>query len=480
MNSNASSLKKNTVLSTLSLFFQSGYTAFLGLTANIILTILLSPKVFGIYITVLSIIALLNYFSDLGLAASLVQKKEASNDDIKTTFTIQQILIVSLVIIGLFATNFIKRFYNLPEDGVNLYWALLFGFFFSSLKTIPSIFLERKVQFQKIVFVQIVENTVFYITVIILGIFGFSLNSFTIAVILRSIIGVALIYSVSPWIPQIGISFPSMKQLLSFGVPFQASSFLALFKDELITLYLGKVVGFEGLGYIGWAKKWAEAPIRIIMDNISRVLFPVFSRIQHDTAKVSRLIEKILHYQTLLLAPIMLGMAIVMSDFVVFIPKYSKWSPALPLFFMLGFAAFLSSYSTPFINYFNSIGKVKISFAFMAIWTIATWILTPVFSALFGYYGFPLTQIILASMFVSVVYQAKRIASFSFIKSVNAPILSTILMGIVSISIKLIIPQSYFETVLVIIVGMFTYFCSLSFIFKINIINEFKNLFMYE
>ncbi len=265
-------LKKKTVISALSLFFQSGYSAFLGLLANLLLTILLSPQIFGIYITVLSIISLLNYFSDIGLAASLVQKKEISEDDIRTTFTVQQIMIIVIIIIGFFATSFIHRFYKLPADGIHLYWALLAAFFLSSLKTMPSIFLERQVQFQKIVFVQIVENTVFYLTVIILAIIHFSLTSFTVAVILRSVTGVILIYSISFWKPKIGISRVSLKKLLSFGVPFQASSFLALLKDDLITLYLGKVLGFEALGYIGWAKKWAEAPIRIVMDNVTKVL----------------------------------------------------------------------------------------------------------------------------------------------------------------------------------------------------------------
>ncbi|PIY70693.1 polysaccharide biosynthesis protein, partial [Candidatus Roizmanbacteria bacterium CG_4_10_14_0_8_um_filter_35_28] len=63
-------LKKKTILSTLSLFFQSGYSAALGFIANLVLTILLTPKIFGIYFTVLSLIAILNYFSDIGLAAS--------------------------------------------------------------------------------------------------------------------------------------------------------------------------------------------------------------------------------------------------------------------------------------------------------------------------------------------------------------------------------------------------------------------------
>src|SRR3989344_9585370 len=108
-------IKKRSLISVMSLFFQSGYSAVLGLAANLVLGIL-PTKIFGIYGTVLSIIALLNYFSDLGLAASLIQKKEVSDEDIKTTFTVQQLLIITLIIIGFFSTSFIKKFYNLPVE----------------------------------------------------------------------------------------------------------------------------------------------------------------------------------------------------------------------------------------------------------------------------------------------------------------------------------------------------------------------------
>jgi O-antigen/teichoic acid export membrane protein len=110
-------VKKNSIVSVLSLFFQSGYSAVLGFAANIALTIFLDPKIFGIYITVLSIIALLNYFSDIGLAASLIQRKEITKNDIKTAFTIQQILILSILTVAYLLTNFVVSFYKLPSDG---------------------------------------------------------------------------------------------------------------------------------------------------------------------------------------------------------------------------------------------------------------------------------------------------------------------------------------------------------------------------
>ncbi len=473
-------IKKKTVSSILSLFFQSGYSAFLGLIANLVLTILLSPTIFGMYITVLSIISLLNYFSDIGLAASLIQKKEITDNDIKTTFTVQQILIVTLIFTSFFSTPFVRKFYNLPVEGVYLFWSLLISFFISSLKTIPSIFLERKIKFQKIVLVQVIENTTFYVLAVALALLNFGVMSFTYAVIARAVVGLIALYSISFWVPIFGISIKSLKQLLSFGIPFQASSFLALFKDDLIILFLGKILGFESLGYIGWAKKWAESPIRIIMDNISRVLFPVIARLQNDTHKIGDLIEKVLYYQTLLLAPALLGLALTMNKLIEVIPRYNKWQPALPLFYLFCISAFLASYSTPFINLFNALGRVKISLAFMMFWTVANWVFTFYLTKYFGIYGFPVTQVLLSITFVLVVYQAKKFIKFSLIKSIYASIISSMIMGLIILLLDRFIFVSFLSLLLTIILGIVSYFIFLRTLFNINLINKLKEIYLNE
>lgn len=465
----------------MSLFFQSGYSAFLGLVANLVLTILLSPKIFGIYITLLSTIAFLNYFSDVGLAASLIQKKDIDENDVKSTFTFQQILIFSLVVIGFFFGPFVKKFYQLPIDGLYLYWTLLISFLISSLKTIPSIFLERNIKFQKIVFVQVVEATVFYVAVTVLALLGFGLKSFIFAVLLRSIIGLVLIYSISPWTPKIGIAKQSLKELLSFGIPFQASSFLALFKDDLIILFLAKVIGFEGVGYIGWAKKWAEAPIRIIMDNLTKVFFPLISRLQENKEKVGQILEKILYYQTAVLVPIMLTSIFIMPKLVFVIPRYTKWAIALPFFYIFVLSSFLVGYLSPFISLFNALGKVKLSFSFMLCWTIIVWLLTPFLTHLVGWYGFPVTHLIISSTFGFVVFTAKQNIPFNFSRSISKFLFSAFPMAIVMSIINLYsFPNIITSIIAVSFSGALIYIFFLKYIFKLNITKDIKYLFNQE
>jgi O-antigen/teichoic acid export membrane protein len=368
----------------------------------------------------------------------------------------------------------IIKFYKLPLEGQYLYWSLLFSFFLSSLKTIPSILLERKIKFQKIVFVQVIENTVFYCTVIIMAVLGLGLTSFTLGVILRAIIGLVAIYWLSPWKIEIGIDKNALKKLLSFGVPFQMSSFLALVKDDLLTLYLGKVLGFQALGYIGWAKKWAESPIRIIMDSLSRVLFPVISLFQEDKERLKKVIEKSIYYQSAIVIPSIFGLAIIMGELVNFIPKYIKWAPALPLFYLFCISALFSSYSTPFINLFNGLGKAKLSFVFMVVWTTATWILTPVLTHVYGSFGFPITLVILSSSFIIVVGYAKKILKFSFLDNVSQFFISSLAMTAVCLLLaSLSFPKSL-SLILIVLGGIITYLFTLRLLFKINFLKELK------
>lgn len=479
MEENVKSIKSKSLISFISLLFQSGYAALLGLAANLILTILLTPAIYGMYITVLALISLLNYFSDIGLAASLIRKKTVSENDIKTTFTVQQILIVTLIAIGFILTSSISSFYNLPKEGIYLYWALLASFFISSLKTIPSVFLERKIKFHRIVFVQIIENTIFYISVSLLAYMGYGLTSFTISVLLRAVVGLVLIYSVSFWIPRIGISLKSLKELLAFGFPFQANSFLALFKDDLITLFLGKVIGFEGLGYIGWAKKWAEAPLRIIMDNLTKVLFPLIAKIQDNKEKISRVFNNVIYFQTTLLAPLMTLGVFLMPHVVYLIPKYSKWAPALPFFYIFVLSSFLVTYSAPFISLFNSLGKVKISFVFMLVWTTLIWLLTPLFTREFGLYGFPLAHLSLSLSFIFVVLTVKKFIRINLFSLIYKPIISTVIMGIVLVLLTSTLPEtSFLSAGLLLSTGSMIYFLSMLLIFKTNLITDTINLFV--
>ena len=166
-----------------------------------------------------------------------------------------------------------------------------------------------------------------------------------------------------------------------------------------------------------------------------------------------------------------------MSSLVSIIPKYAKWQPALPLFYLFCLSSLFSSYSTPFMNLFNALGKVKISFTFMAIWTTMVWILTATLTPILGYFGFPITQLILSSTFLFVVWHARKMIEFSFVKPIYKPLISATVMGIILFFLRTAFSLSILYLMITVAAGVFVYFILLFVLFRINLVSEIKTLF---
>lgn len=418
-------IKRKSVTGILALTSRTFLLQLVAFGATFLLTIYLTPSVFGIFFVVSAVISFLSYFSDIGLAAALIQKKEELTEaDLTTTFTIQQLLVFPISLAAYLLASRVASFYGLDHEGVVLFQALVISFFFSSLKTIPSVLLERSLKFHILVIPQIAETLGFYIVAVVLAWQGFGVTSFTYAVLARAGIGLVLMYIVSPWNIRIGIEKTVAKRLLKFGIPFQLNSFLALLKDDLMTIFLGKILPFAQVGYIGWAKKWAEVPLRLIMDSVIRVTFPAFARMQHSREILGSAIEKTMFGLAITILPISVGLMFFIEPLVKLIPKYGKWEPALFSFTFFVLASILAAFSTPLTNALNAVGKIKVTLILMISWTIATWVLTVTLIHFIGFNGVAVALFILTSSLGIVVTLAKKVADFSFFSMVKWPLMA--------------------------------------------------------
>ena len=467
-------IKKRSIRGVFALTSRTFVIQVVSLLASFILTIFLSPSVFGVFFVVSAAIAFLSYFSDIGLAAALIQKKESiSEEDLKTTFTIQQTLVVIVVVISLLLSGKVGAFYNLGQEGVFLFQALAIAFFFSSLKTIPSIILERSLRFEKLIIPQIVETLFFNIIVVVLAIKGFGIASFTYAVLARGLSGLITIYLISPWKIRLGFSKESASKLLSFGLPFQLNSFLALIKDDLLIVYLGKVLPMAQVGYIGFAQKWAFTPLRLVMDNVIRITFPSFSRLQDEKDVLKKAVEKSIFAASFLIFPSLFGLVILSPYFVNFIPKYLKWEPAILSLGFFSINAALSSVSTPLTNALNAIGKIKVTLYLMVFWTISTWVLTPIFIKMFGFNGVSMASAIIACSVVLVIYLVRRYIRFDVLKVTAYPFLGSVTMAIFIYFLSPIFVKGLASLIFMILLGAVLYFFTMFLLSRKEILSDF-------
>lgn len=441
---------------------------------NIVLAKVLPVSTLGVFIIANSVLAFFTFFSDIGLAAALIRKTSITLDDLKTTFTIQEILALIISGVIFFLAPFFAGSYHLDTAGIWLIRVLGIGFFLTSLKVIPSVLLERDLRFGKLVWVEMIETIFFNGALIALVLGGSGITAFTFAALLRSVLGVIVIYLIAPWRVSIGFSKSSAKELLQFGVPFQLNSLLALLKDRLVPLVIAGIVGNAGVGFIGQGQRIAFLPLEI-MNIITRVTFPTFSRLQHDKKSLRKTLEKSLFATGVFLYPMLFGVLAIAPSLVKFLNE-SKWGPALPLIYLFSVTAFWATLSSPFTNFLNAIGKVNITLKLMIMWTILEWGLAPLFTIKYGFIGMGYSSAIISFTSIIPLFIIKRQMKVSILENIWQPIVSSILMAAVIFYLSFLIPPQLPTILILIIFGAFIYFTILWLLAKNKITSNLRDL----
>lgn len=449
----------------------------LSFAASLFIFTILTPQEVGIYIGVIAIQRFISFLTDFGLGAALVQKKEkVSQEDTTTIFTIQAIVSLVLFLLVFLFINPIMGFFKMTEAGGRLLLALVFTIFLSSFKTIPSILLERAINFHKAVIPQIAESATFNGLLILLLLFNFKIDSFSIAFLVSGIISIPIYYYLSPWKPGFWIYRKSVAHL-RYGIQFQAKNILATLKDDLLIIFLWRILSSAEISFIGFGQRFAFFAYRYVVDSVTKVTFSTYARLQHDKKLLGNAIEKSLFYVSCIMFPSLFGLIITSPYIIAHFPNWSnKWEPAIfsLVFFCLN--AVISSLSGILVNVLDATGKVKITLRLMMMWTILVWILTPILIFYYGYNGVSVASFLVTTTIIYTIYLVKKTVEFNFLKSIYKPAIATVLMIIVTYFSSQAFIKDLLSLVFVIIVSAAVYILVLFSMAKNELISGMKQI----
>lgn len=423
-------IKQRSITGVLSYVVRTFALYGIAVIANFLLAAFLEPSEYGVYFVVTAALGLITFLSDIGLAAALIQKKEEPTvADMRTTFTVQQILALAILALVLALTPYWRNIQGFSGSSLWLLYVVAASLFVITFKTIPSILLVRKLRFDLLAIPAVVENFVFYCTATLLAWQGMGVASFLWAVILRDVVGVAAMYALQRWPIGIGISGQSLKELIRIGVKFQLNDLLARIKDDLFTVVVvGAWLNSTALGYIGWAKKYTYMPQQFTVNNITAITFPTYSRLQGNKKLLRKAIEKTLYFITLVNFPLLAGMTIFFLPLTTLISQYNKWTPIVPTvaFFAINIA--WSSISTPLTNTLNAIGHVNKTLWLMIMWTVLTWTITPLMIWQFDYHGVAAAAAIIGASSIVTVWMTKQVVPFALLPNIWRQMVATFAM----------------------------------------------------
>jgi O-antigen/teichoic acid export membrane protein len=474
-------IKKKSVSGVLSFFLRTLFVQAIGLGSALVLSAYFSPEDFGVYGFVIQIIGILIFFSDVGLAAALIQKKQKPTlADYQTAFTAQQAL--SWLIVGIVAiiigSGIVEQ--RAGWNGVWILISLALSFPLATLQTISRIKLERDLEFSKLVAPQIMEQIVFHGILIVLAIQNYGSIAYAYAIICRSLIGAVMMFVLAPW--EIGLSWDkqAFKGLIGYGLKFQVNDFLARIKDQLFFLVLGLWFPLHQFGYINWAKNWSIYPYNLTVQNVMSITFPAFSRLQGHTDALRRAIEKTVYFISLFIFHVLVGMCVFVFPLVELVPRYEKWQPALVSLVLFSLSIAWGAISTPLTNTLNAIGHINTTLKLMVLWTVLTWIVTPICIYFFGFNGVAVGAFVISFSSVLSIYYVKRVINFDAWSQIWQPLVAASLMAAVSIGLLPLWSKSFMWLGIGMIVAASTYFISLLLIGREKFVGEITSLLAYS
>ena len=455
-------IKSKSVNGAASYFGRTILLNVVGLGSALLLSKFLRPEDFGLYGLVTQVIGILIFFSDIGLAAALVQKKEEpSTQDYATVFTVQQILSwVIVVICGVIIGSGVLS-EKLGTTGNWILLALAISFPLAALKTIPSIILERKLDFAKLVVPSIVEQLSFHAVLIYFAWSGYGAIAYVYAITIRSVLGVAVLYKIAPWKISLGVTKASLSTLLNFGAKFQLNDALARVKDQLFFMVIGLYFPLNQFGFIQWSKNWSLYPYNLTVQNVMAITFPTFSRLQHNKMLLKKAIEKSLFFISLLIFPVIVGMVVFIYPMVELSPGYHKWLPALPSFILFTISVLFSAVSSPLTNALNAVGKINQTLRLMVLWTVLTWIITPICIFIYGFTGVSVAALLIGFTSILPVWYIQKIVPVAVWEQVKLPVIASLVMIGAGLGLQQVLPLNWLLLLLIMVISGLAYVCSL-------------------
>lgn len=224
-----------------------------------------------------------------------------------------------------------------------------------------------------------------------------------------------------------------------------------------MTLVLGSILGPVGIGFLAFAQKFARYPLTFFMDTVTRVTFPAFSRMQDVKDHLERSVTRSIFFICLLVFPSLVGMVVLSPVVISLIPKYVKWTPALTAMALVSINFAFAAATTQLTNLLNAIGKIKITFYLMIMWTVLTWVFVPLLAKLYGVNGAAAGYAIVGASSVVAIFIAKKYVNFSLSDSIYKPAFAAAVMGGVLLLVRSALPVTFYSLWILGVVGICVY-----------------------
>jgi len=410
-------------------------------TTTIILAALLTPSDFGLMAMAIVIIGFLDIFKDLGTAAAIIQNQDLTEEALSSIFWVNVGFGILVAVLVFLAAPLGAEFYNNMKVE-NLLKVLSISFILSSFSIVHRKLLEKELKFDslaKIELVAVITGAIVGISLALLkfGVWSLVFQSLTVAFVTTS-----LLWIVNTWKPLFFFSYGEIKPVVSYSLNLLGYNVFNYFVRNTDYLIIGKFLGERELGHYYLAYKIMLYPLQNISLVVSRVMFPIYSKIQNDNERFKNIYTKVTNAISFLTFPLMVSV-FALSDLFSITFFNNKWDTALLaiLLMILAPVGLIQSVATTTGSIYQAKGRTD----WMFRWGVISGVIyvTGFFIGLnWGVVGvavsYLISSIILLYLVFAIPFKLIELKFLSFSFSFKESFLISVILLIILLSIKLI------------------------------------------
>ena len=330
-------------------------TRIITLLRTVLLARLLVPSQFGVFGIASLILAFFEVLTETGVNVFLIQQKKDIKEYIDSAWIVSiirgAVLSLSIVLLAPFIASF---FSSQESHGVILFIAIIpfiRGFINPAIIT-----LQKDLQFHKEFWLRL---SIFLLDSFIVVIFAFSTHSaasFVWGLLAGALFEVILSFLFIQPRPKLNFEQDKVKRIMGLGKWVTLSGIFTYIAQEGDNVAVGKILGTAPLGIYQVAYKFSTLPISEITDVVSKVVFPVYTKISHEPVRLFRAFIRT--SLAISIGASLLGAIIFLfSETIISVLLGSNWTSAVPVIKIFSIYGVLRAIFGSVSSLFSAVGK---------------------------------------------------------------------------------------------------------------------------
>ncbi|WP_158228228.1 oligosaccharide flippase family protein [Pseudonocardia sp. MH-G8] len=295
--------KKLTRVATASAAAQA-VTQTVSLLQTVVLARLLTPAEVGLFAAGTVLTALLVEFSEGGLRAALVNRDRDVDAAAETVFWATLVSGVLMSLGALAAAPLIGIVFDDGTAGL-VAAASAGGLLLYSLTNVPEAFLQREFSVRRSTVVAPIVSLSFAAVSILFAVLDFGVWSLVIGTYASSGALLVAVWLLAGWRP--GTAKPSVRlwrELARYGFPLLVDRTASQIRTTTEPVVIGRLLDTAALGFYRYGLRIARLPVDVMIRVVAYALFPAFSRIAAEPARLRPNFLKALRWVTFCAAPV--------------------------------------------------------------------------------------------------------------------------------------------------------------------------------